>query len=79
MESNCASQNQTWNLIEEKIKMGIYWFRGLALAVLFVLAGLFSPPAFSSLGIPLLKVLDLLIACAFIVYYVAVLSVQPNI
>ena len=77
MESNCASQNQTRNLEEEKI-MGIYWFRGLALAILFIFAGLFSPAIFHTLGIPRPKMLgdgSGVIVLALMAYVVTVLSV----
>ena len=59
-------------------KVGIYWYRGLALAVLFVFAGFSILPIFHALGLrppELMSDGSLLLAFAFLVLGVASLSV----
>ena len=58
--------------------MGIYWYRGLALAIVVVFAGFFSPSIFHALGLPRPKMLgdgSGAIVLALMVYVVTVLSI----
>lgn len=58
--------------------MSIYWYRGLALAVLLVVAGMYGPYALDALGLPVIKLPgdgSTLIIVGLVVYVVAFLTV----
>lgn len=57
--------------------IGKYWYRGLALAVLFVLVGWYGPFALSAIGFPHLNLLSdgNLLVFGLLVYGVGVLSI----